>query len=228
MGKRKKRLNVLNTQKIFNLSVVDKNDYTLDIKSDNYIKEWESLQEHIKEQDDMLPDRNGISYDLYYDGNYDFSFIRDVVEYGGMVNIITSDVMPDPLIDLMARNDKFSHATYLFKTSYTTREINNIRQAASAVDVNIVMRTNGDDVTAYDIMISLSDLVFDVDNLIIEFNSEDYEKEYKLFNNIRDALSGWKIGIVFLSSNEEEKEYMLEHKAVDEKLKKSSTVWVKD
>jgi len=90
------------------------------------------------------------------------------------------------------------------------------------------MSTDGDDVTAYDIMISLSDLVFDIDNLIIEFNSENYEKEYKLFNNIRDALSGWKIGIVFLSSSEEEKEYMLEHKAVDEKLKKSSTVWVKD
>ena len=226
MSKRKKRLNVLNTQRIFNLTLVDKNDYVLDIDSSNYSIYWEKLKVHIDNQDDIIPDRDGISYAIHYTDNIDYGFILDVLNYGADINVITSSTIPEPIIDAMAHNDKVSHATYKFKNKYTTSEVSNIQQSSSAVDVDITMEAN-DSTRGYDIMVSLSDVVFSVDNLIINYVGSDLDREYELFNEIRDALSGWKIGIVFSVNSEEEKDYMDSRKNVDEKLKKSSTIWVK-
>lgn len=226
MPKRKKRLNVLNTQRIFNLTLIEKNDYVLDVSEDNYMSAWDKLAEHISQQDDLIPDRDGISYSIHYTSGIDYGFLVDALNYGANINIVTEGIIPEPLIDVMAHNDKVSHATYIFKPKYTTSEINNIQQAASAVDVDIVMDAY-DTTRGYDIMISLSDVVFSVDNLIIHYKGDSLDREYELFNEIRDALSGWKIGIVYSVSSEIEKDYMNSRKKVDERLKKSSTVWVK-
>lgn len=226
MAKRKKRLNVLNTQRIFNLNLIENNDYVLVVDYLNYESVWNTLKAHIDSQDDIIPDRNGISYEIRYTDGIDYGFIMDVLNYGASIDMRTSDTIPEPIIDLMARNSKFSHATYDFKPKYSTEEVNNIQQASSAVDVDIAM-TADDNTRGYDIMISMSDVVFSVDSLIIDYTGESLVKEYELFNEIRDALSGWKIGIVFKVGSEEEKNYMNSRKDVDEKLKKSSTVWVK-
>ena len=68
-------------------------------------------------------------------------------------------------------------------------------------------------------------LKYSANELILHWNSTDYEKEYDFFTNIRNALSGWGIVITIEYTTIEERDYLIKRKEEDAEIKQSSYVW---
>ena len=225
MAKRKKRLNILNSQKIFNLTI-RKPTELVEITIDTYLPFYESIQGFIDDQDEFVPTRDGTNYRLWYDSDMDYNFLLSMVEYAGSVEFVTNSPLPVSLIDKMAKYPKNCFLTYQYKTEYNNKDIANIQQASAGVKISILL-TADEQTSTYEILSSLADLAFITDELVITYLGSNLDEEYNFFSEIRDALSGWKIAIIFETDSQTEEEYMLDRKEVDERMKKSSTVWTK-
>ena len=225
MASSKKRLNILNSQKVFNFQIRSPLIRT-QVNINNYQDYEQYIQEFINEQDEFITDRDEVEYSLVYNQLMPYEFILSMIEYGGKVEVVTNESLPISLIDRMARFPRNCYITYLFKDEYTQKEIENIQQASAGLKISILLQAD-DSTDAYQVLTSLADIPFIIDQVIIQYNGTDYGIEYELFNDIRDALSGWKMAIIFETNNKKQKEYMLKRKEVDENIRKSSTVWIK-
>lgn len=222
---KKKRLNVYNSQKMFNLTLrepIVREKVTLE----NYDIFDKVITEFIEGQDEFIPERDDKEYRVYYNQEIPYEFILKLVDYGGIVEIITDESLPISLIDKMVSFPRNCFVTYTFKEEYTEKEISNIQQSSAGLKTSIYIETD-DSVDSYTILTSLADIPFIIDQVIIRYRGHDYDIEYEMFNDIRDALSGWKMSIVFETWDKKQKKYMTKRKEVDEKIRKSSTVWKK-
>lgn len=220
---RKKRLNVLNSQKIFNLNIVPrKNDY-VDVYPDNYKGILQSLKDDKSTQDPILKERNGVEYRVFYDDSYDYEFYTLLVEVSENFLLVSNTSIPVTLIDLLSSYPRFAQVMYLFTKEYTQNQIDNILQASAGVKVSILYST--DSSNGFILKRSLYPLKYSANELVIHWIGDNYEEEYELFTSIRNALSGWGIVITIEYKNDEEREYLFKRKEEDAEIKQSSYVW---
>ena len=220
-----KRLNVYNSQKIFNFKIREplvRKKVTID----NYKEVDKALLQFIGEQDEFIPERDSEEYRVYYNPDMPYDFLIRLIDYGGLVEVITTSSLPISLIDKMVSFPRNCFVTYTVKDEYTEKEIMNIQQSSAGLKTSIYIETD-DDVDSYTILTSLADIPFIIDQVIIRYRGHDYGIQYEMFNDIRDALSGWKMAIVFETWDKKQRKYMIKRKEVDEKIRKSSTVWKK-
>lgn len=225
---RQRRLNVYNSDKMFNLSFLPKSEdnYTL-VTSDSAEEIKQHLKEHASEQDEFLKERDDVSYLIEDTEDRDDELVQLLFEYGGHVTYLAHSMIPAPVIELLARNRRYATPAYRFKDDYTVLEAENVQQVSAGAKVTVRVDVTHL-ITPFDVMSAMADLMFSVDTVEFRFLSgEDWtpEEKYDFFNEIRDALSGWKMGIVFVTENEEEQEYLEKRKADDSAKRKGSRVW---
>ena len=220
---RKKRLNVLNSQKIFNLNIVPRKDNFIEVNNGNYKDIFKELENFSKEQDPILKERNGLSYIVRYNRLYDFSFYKHLVELSDNVLLISKEVVPVTIIDLLSSYPRVAQVMYEFDSGFTDKLIENIIQASAGVKVSILYNTDSDN--GFILKKGLYPLKYSANELIIHWNSKDFEKEYDFFTSIRNALSGWGIVITIEYTTIEERDYLIKRKEEDAEIKQSSYVW---
>lgn len=250
---RKKRLNIHNTDKMFNLAFLERkkaeftyvNKFTApDIK--------ESLQD-LKEAEGIVVSRDNKSYIVYQEVMQDDGLIRDVFTYGGFVSYYTDGTIPYHIVELLNVNRKNSRVVVKAKSNYKYSEIQSIARASMSatvvVDAPIVYG-----VTDYTLLIAgLSRLRYRVDRLELVFpplNSTEYrqavalnkevkkyyykegtryflksEYKYNTFNLIRNACSHWKVYIFMVVDNEADFTKLYKLKSKDEATRKGSISW---
>lgn len=225
MAKRIKRLNVLNTQKVFNLEVREPKDFIL-VDVSNYKNIEKQLDKFIEKQDELIPERDNKTYRLIYTEAIDFQFVKKLANYAERLSVVYSDLLPVPLIDYIGKFPRNIDTIKVFKEEYSEKEVSNIQQISAALKVS-VQHNLEDGENSYAVLSALADVPYIVDELVINYQGKDYKYLYDFFNDIRDPLSGWKVNIIFETASSKQKKYLLERKREDEKEKKSSTVWRK-
>lgn len=220
---RKKRLNVLNSQKIFNLNIVPRDYSYVPVTPDNYNDIFKELELFSKEQDPIIKNRNGIKYIVYYDKLYDFSFYKYLVELSDSFLLVTDDIIPVTLIDLLSSYPRIVQARYIFNSEFTDGIIENIIQTSAGIKVSILYNTDSD--SSFSLKRGLYPLKYSANEVIIRWESTNYENEYSFFTGIRNALSGWGIVITIEYNTIEERDYLLKRKKEDAEIKQSSYVW---
>lgn len=222
---RTKRLNILNSQKVYNLSIRYPEEQVLTtVESQGEVAN--DIADYADTQDELFPERNGVSYKVIYETGIDFNFLKALVLFSEHVDIYAEEPLPLPIIDYIAAYPRVVSVVYSFKHELSNKDITSIQQTSAGVSTS-VSYTLSKESSAYELMTELSDVAYITDNLYIDYKDNDYEYAYNFFNDIRDALSGWKINIVFVTKDEQLKEYLLLRKAEDEKIKKSLSVWNK-
>ena len=236
MSKSKKRLNVLNSSKVFNLNLKLKSELDfIRVNESNYKEIWKSIKSsHDNDIEDILSKRDNHHYVLFDTGSYfiDSSFVQDLFYKGGFVSYYTQNKIPDNVRLLLASNRHTSEAIYLFKPQYSVDEIRNIDFVAVGSKVKIDLPVKIKDNTPFIIMNSLADLAFKVDEIQLVFSKYDangnkvtsYDK-YNTITSIRDALSGWKMEILLLADNQDELDTLQNLKDKDSAKRKGLTVW---
>lgn len=225
---RERKLNVYNSDKMFNLAFLPKEEenYTVvDHLSAETVKAH--LLEHAEEQDEFLKERDGVSYRIEDADDRDDELIQLLFEYGGHITYVAHGIIPAPVVELLARNRRYASPVYVYKGDYMLPEIENIQQVSAGSKVSIEVNVTPL-LTPFELMSSLADLMFSVDIVKLRFvSAEDWtgESKYEFFNEIRDALSGWKMGIVMVTENEKEQGYLEKRKAEDSAKRKGSRVW---
>lgn len=220
---RKKRLNVLNSQKIFNLNIVPRKTDYVDVYPDNYKSILNKLKKDKVNQDPILKERNGIEYRVFYDSSYEYEFYTLLVEVSENFLLVSDTQIPITLIDLLSSYPRYAQVMYLFTEEYTDSQIDNILQASAGVKVSILYST--DSSNGFILKRSLYPLKYSANELVIHWENGNYDEEYELFTNIRNALSGWGIVITIEYKNDEEREYLYKRKKEDAEIKQSSYVW---
>lgn len=250
---RKKRLNIHNTDKMFNLAFLErkKDEFT-------YVNKFtapsikDSLQ-GLKGNDSIITVRDDKSYIVYQEVMQDDGLIRDVFTYGGFVSYYTEGTIPYHIVELLNMNRKNSRVVVKAKSNYTYSEIQSIARASMSatvvVDAPVVYG-----VTDYTLLIAgLSRLRYRVDRLELVFpplNSTEYKHavslnknvkkyyykegnkyylksdyKYNTFNLIRNACSHWKVYIFMVVDNEADFTRLNKLKSKDEATRKGSISW---
>lgn len=222
---RTKRLNILNSQKVYNLTIEEPADKVL-VTLDNQTEIANEIADYADTQDDLFPERNGVNYKVLYETGIDFNFLKVLVLFAEHVEVASVKPLPLPIIDYLANFPRVVTVLYAFNPELTDKEITSIQQTSAGLKVSIDYRLTASS-SPYELMSGLGDITYITDALYITYKGTDYAYAYEFFNSVRDALSGWKVNIIFLTKDNELKEYLLERKAEDEKVKKSLSVWVK-
>lgn len=243
---RKRRLNVYNSDKIFNL------DFTNNRRMDEYISVnpvnqqelLDELEAYDKTQDDLVKLRTDKKYLITKNPVISdrlikliFQYGDDVVYYSAMTT--TSKVtVPVYITTLLALNVHNSHLIVPYRNHYTQPELDSIQQASASCPVTITIPIKHKITTPYDVMVALYPLAFSIDKVELTFEKGDpkdpnYDKHgylkpelmYDFFDEVRNALSGWKMGIVMEANTDEALDYLTDRKAYDKSQRKGSRVW---
>lgn len=250
---RDKRLNVHNTDKMFNLRFFlrDKNDIVkVSILNREAIrKDMQSL----KEESTLIPKRDTKTYIIFQEVMQDDALVQDIFNHGGFVTYYSDGNIPYHIVKLLHKNKKTSRVMVLIKSTYGYEEIRDIALTSMSgtvcVDVPIVYGVS--DYTQ--VVAGLSDIRYRVDRVELSFpplTEKEYNKaveintnvrkyykkkegkyylkseyKYNFFNYIRNACSHWKMYLYLLCDNEQDLKKLTALKEKDEAHRKGAYTW---
>lgn len=243
MATRKRRLNIHNTDRAFNLHFIDE-------KSLNYVEVTDKTASKVRDSlnidgDELLFVRDNTQYICYLDKITDLSIVKDLLSYGGYTVIKTDTVIPSEIIELLSTYRKTSRAVYTFRENFTLDEIENMHSCsmASKVVVDLPVTHSEVAVSVYNILTALHPLRYRVDSVDVSFNratksylaqnpkeATHYEKQgnsyivtaqskYDITNSLRDALSSWKMNLHVIYNSEEDLRKLEELKQADAQIR---------
>lgn len=217
----KKRLNVGNTNRHYNINLMKSADIERKIKihrlnEDKIEKEMDTLEKRSRH----LPLRDTKEYLIYQEKYTNDKLIRKVISHGGSVSYYTTSVVPYYVLTQLA-NHTDSEVVYSIKKEYTDRERENIELSYMATKVIIDCPMVIPDMSPYDLLFALHDLKTNVDKVQLSFpplkeigerHKEYYELrdgkyhvkphyKYMFFEYIQHSLSLWKMNIWLVSSD---------------------------
>lgn len=227
MAKKNKRLNILNTQKVFNLTI---EDYTPQVLIEGEVKEYLKNEIQEKETEKYLLEKIEGKY-LYKLGatNEDYDFVKKLSAYLEDLTIEITTPLPIPLLDYLVRfpRNVVIMLPLVRDEDLSEEFIENIQYISAGLKVTIKVDIDSFYNDAYSVLSILGDLPYIVDEVVLYYTDTSVVDIYSFFNEIRDALSGWKMNIILIVNSSDDKEYLMNRKAEDEQEKKSSTVWHK-
>jgi len=249
---RKRRLNIGNTDRVFNLTLVDKSDFDYSVVT---TQTQDEITKHIEQQakeSGLLAERDDKHYLIFKSPLANDSLNQNLFRYGGQVTYYSDGVVPYPIVQLLSENRKFSKVCYQFKKQYDIEEIKNVNLVAMAGTVVLDLPIVYSQMTPYQVLVSLFDLRYKVDRVELAFpalsvedvegnpslrefyiqsesDSATYELKseykYEFFDEIRDSLSSWKMNVFLICDNEKDHKRLAKLQEVDSKKRKGSSIW---
>lgn len=217
MKPRKKKLNVGNTDRHFNINLVnleaeEKPVLVTDKNRDDIKSEMEVLRRKSR----RLRVNNETSYLMDYDRSMDDALFASLCEHGGCIKFRSDTVIPYYVTKQLANNPS-SGAIYKMRYPFSVDEQHNVElsfmSTETSVEVDIKLPEDG----PWELVFALSCLKTNLDNVYINFplvtrdelvsNYEHYyeqvaegyslkaEYRYQFFKYIQTSLSIWKMNI---------------------------------
>lgn len=222
---RKKRLNVLNSQKIFNLEVRDMPQGVKLVRDEDKQELYDKLSKYLEEQSkELIVEKLDDYYLVEYQEGDDLNLYQVLISTVDKFTVKTSTPLPLILLDLLAGSPKIVDVVYTLKALEEPNIVDNAIQAYAGTKVSILFETT-QHYSSLRVRELLYKVKFNVNELIIRWEDDNYENEYEFFNTLRNPLSGWGIVIVIESKNKKEADYLLKRKAKDSSIKQSYRVW---
>lgn len=221
---REKRLNILNTNRHFNINLMRSKDIEDKIKIHRLNeKDIESDMDALQQKSRHISLRDAKEYIIYQEKYTNDRLIRKVISHGGGVTYYTDSVVPYYVLKQLA-NHTNSEVVYSIKKEFTDREKENIELSFMATKVIIDCPMVIPDMSPYDLLFALHDLKTNVDKVQLSFpplteiaerHKEYYEErdgkyhvkpnyKYSFFKYIQHSLSLWKMNIWLVSSDEKD------------------------
>jgi hypothetical protein len=221
---RKKSLNVMNTDRLFNLNLTTKQEESNFTKVTRINeKEIEKRLDKLKSESTRFNKRDKKSYMLYKQ-RYSNDTIQEMVfNHGGHVFYYTNDRVPIPVINQLASVPQ-SEIIYLCRKDYSLDDVMNVQLASMATKVSLDVPIVLPDINPYDYLFSLYPLRYHVDKVKISFPSlneseiQDRHKDfyvfyngmyhlkskykYECFKRLQEPLSCWKMNIWLVCDSE--------------------------
>lgn len=240
---RQKRLNILNTDRHFNINLMRASDIEKKVKV-NRLNEAtiEKEMDELARKSKRYPLRNKTEYIIYQEKYTNDNLIQKVIKHGGGITYYTSTIIPYYVLTQLAMNLN-SEVVYSIRKNFTDREQENIELSYMATRVIIDVPVVIPDISPYELLFSLEKLKTDVDKIQLSFpplrpeeiserHKEYYEQvgdlfyvkaqyKYEYFQYIQTSLSLWKMNIWIVTTTEEEYEAM--DKIIQKAVKKRST-----
>lgn len=222
---RKKRLNVLNSQKIFNLEVRDMQQGVKLVRDEDKQELYDKLSKYLEEQSkELIVEKLDDYYLIEYQEGDDLNLYQVLISTVDKFTVKTSTALPLILLDLLAGSPKIVDVVYTLSALEQPNIVDNAIQAYAGTKVSILFETT-QHYSSLRVRELLYKVKFNVNELIIRWEDDNYENEYEFFNTLRNPLSGWGIVIVIESKNKKEADYLLKRKAKDSSIKQSYRVW---
>ena len=222
---RKKRLNVLNSQKIFNLEVRDMPQGVKLVRDEDKQGLYDKLSKYLEEQSkELIVEKLDDYYLIEYQEGDDLNLYQVLISTVDKFTVKTSVPLPLILLDLLAGSPKIVDVVYTLSALEQPNIVDNAIQAYAGTKVSILFETT-QHYSSLRIRELLYKVKFNVNELVIRWEDDNYENEYEFFNTLRNPLSGWGIVIVIESKNKKEADYLLKRKAKDSSIKQSYRVW---
>ena len=222
---RKKRLNVLNSQKIFNLEVRDMPQGVKLVREKDKQELYDKLSKYLEEQSkELIVEKLDDYYLVEYQEGDDLNLYQVLINTVDKFTVKTSTALPLILLDLLAGSPKIVDVVYTLSALEQPNIVDNAIQAYAGTKVSILFETT-QHYSSLRVRELLYKVKFNVNELIIRWEDDNYENEYEFFNTLRNPLSGWGIVIVIESKNKKEADYLLKRKAKDSSIKQSYRVW---
>lgn len=222
---RKKRLNVLNSQKIFNLEVRDMPQGVKLVRDEDKQGLYDKLSKYLEEQSkELIVEKLDDYYLIEYQEGDDLNLYQVLISTVDKFTVKTSVPLPLILLDLLAGSPKIVDVVYTLSALEQPNIVDNAIQAYAGTKVSILFETT-QHYSSLRVRELLYKVKFNVNELVIRWEDDNYENEYEFFNTLRNPLSGWGIVIVIESKNKKEADYLLKRKAKDSSIKQSYRVW---
>lgn len=223
---RKKRLNIGNTDRYFNIQLVKREDIGKKIKVTRLNEEEiEKNMDLLAARSHRMKVKDNNEYLIYQETYTNDKLIQKIINHGGRVSYYTDSIVPYYVLEQLSRNLK-SEVIYSLRPSFTSREIENIELSAMATPVTLDIPIVLPDMSPYDLLFILHPLKTNVDSAQISFpplqKSEMKKRHYKYYHRVNDhyemkpkykyaffkyvqtSLSIWKMNIFLVCDSDED------------------------
>lgn len=223
---RRRSLNVHNTDRLFNLNLITKQEESRFIKVTTINEsEIEKEMDEMKRLSGRFNKRDNKQY-LIYKQRYSNDTVQEkVINHGGFIYYYTNDRVPVPVINQLAGVPN-SEIIYFCQKEYTLEDVKNVQLASMATQVTIDVPIVLPDINPYDYLFALYPLRYHVDKIKISFPAlredeiqERHKKYYYLFDgayhlkskykyecfrHLQEPLSTWKMNLWLVCDSRED------------------------
>lgn len=222
---RKKRLNIHNTDQVFNLQIVERHKEI----PVTYVTP-ETVRRIVDQE--LTAERLPKHYHMRL-SEIDVADIRKVCEGAELFTLEIDKKPTKELIQILADNRKNGRAVFTLKEDYTHKEVQELIKVSEVISVTVSLQPILGETDISAVIIALSNIRYRVDKLQLVFPSipltagqerkgitNYYKKKescydpkmnkvYGFFNELRDTCSHWKINIIIEVSNSNQKQQLV-------------------
>lgn len=223
---RVKRLNINNTDRHFNVNLMQKQDIEQKVMVTRINeKEIEENMDLLKARSKRFPVRDTTEYIIFQERYTNDRLIKKVIQHGGGISYYTDTILPYYVLTQLSMN-LASEVIYSMRKEFTDKEQENIELSYMATKVIIDLPVIIPDINPYDVLISLERLKTNVDKVQVSYpplhkdeiadrHREYYQQDgdyfyvkphykYDYFKYIQTSLSIWKMNIWLVCDNDKD------------------------
>lgn len=223
---RTKRLNIGNTDRMFNINLMRESDIEEKIKVTRLNeKEIEENMDVLEKRSRKLPLKDSNEYLVYQEKYTNDRLLNKLFSHGGMITYYTNTIIPYYVLQKLSMNLN-SEVVYSIRKPFSDEEQENIELSYMATRVIIDIPVVIPDMNPYDILFTLEKLKTNVDSVQISFprihksnikehHKEYYEKsgdfyyakpnyKYMYFKYVQTSLSIWKMNIYLVANDDDD------------------------
>jgi len=247
---RKKRLNIHNTDKVFNLTIVQQyeqgNEVVVTLENIQEINE--SIQGRLDKQG-KLKSRDNTHYIVRYAENFTMDALSLLIQYGGSYTLETKKGISEEYLPLLAENRKNGRVSFVLQDKYSFEQVQAIVRFSEVLTVSMVILLKAGEPKSGTIIRALSQLRYRIDKVELSFptiTKEEYralsdreslyeldnglyvptvDYKYRMFSELRNACSFWKMNLIMRAHSETEYKKLVELADVDKAVRKGNLTW---
>lgn len=243
--KRRKRLNIYNTDRHFNFNLVEKDEINSKIKitreNEDDIEKSLDLVAGKSKKFKLRDDKDYLIYQEKYNND---KLIKKVINHGGSVSYYTDTIVPYYVLTQLSMNTK-SEVIYALRAKFKKEEVENINLSYMGTTVTIDAPVVIPDISPYALLFALHPLKTNVDRVQLSFPSltgrevrgrhkKYYHKvgkhwevkpeiKYEYFKFIQDSLSIWGMNIWIVCDSKTDLDTLITLADVDFKKRSTSS-----
>lgn len=247
---RKKRLNIHNTDKVFNLTIVQQyeQDNEVVVTLENIQEVNKDIQDRLSKQG-KLKSRDNTHYIVRYAENFTIEALTHIIQYGGSYTLETKKGISEDFLPLLADNRKNGRVSFVLQDNYSFKQVQTIVRFSEVLTVSMVILLKAGEPKSCNIIRALSQLRYRVDKVELSFptlTKEEYlmlpnrenlyeqsnglytptvDYKYRIFSELRNACSFWKMNLIMRAHSEDEYEKLVERADVDKAVRKGNLTW---
>lgn len=247
---RRKRLNIHNTDKVFNLTIVQQyeqgNEVVVTLENIQEINE--GIQDRLAKQG-KLKSRDNTHYIVRYAENFTMDALSPLIQYGGSYTLETKKGVSEEYLPLLAENRKNGRVSFVLQDKYSFEQVQTIVRFSEVLTVSMVILLKAGEPKSGAIIRALSQLRYRIDKVELSFptiTKEEYralsdreclyeldnglyvptvDYKYHMFSELRNACSFWKMNLIMRAHSETEYEKLVELADVDKAVRKGNLTW---